>query len=513
MHTRIRFSLLASAALVAVGLAGRAYAASPPAPWTAIEIGKQFAPSLVDVDGRGLWNIRADDGDIFGKADTMVFVYQPLSGDGSIAAAILGQHGGDPSWAKSGVHIRASDVDSAQNVDIHMTSGNGLEFSSRPVAKKDTTSYGGTTLYGARVFPTWLRLQRDGDSFTPFVAYDGLAWTQVHSPITIAGFPKDALAGLSVASHTAKAGNPVTAVYTPPVVTPGFNAPIVQACSGNGAVLLTWQPVANAVGYVVRRSASDAPALAADALTPAPIKETSFSDSNLANGKAVRYLVSAVFDQGGTMVEGYATSISVTPNTNPGNLATCDINLENTLLRGALTFDEATATYTISGSGGDIWDNADRFFFASQLVKGDFQITAKLLGKPSKTSDWSKAGVMIRESLDGPSRDANLMGTFKNGVNFQWRDATGGAPGGAAKAAITNAAFTGPAFVRLVRKGSTITAFISTDGTTFTQAGDPKTFDPPLADSLYAGLAITAHNASAVATAQLSDVSIGPAAQ
>jgi hypothetical protein len=508
MHTRKRFSLVASAALVAVGLAARAHAAPVPAPWTAIEIGKQFAPSVVGVDSRGLWNIRADDGDIYGNADTMVYVYQPLSGDGSIAAAILGQHGGDPAWAKSGVHIRASDVDSAQNIDIHMTSGNALEFSSRPVAKKATTSYGGNAFYGPRVFPTWLRLQREGDSFTPFVGYDGLAWTQVHSPVTIAGFAKDALAGLSVCSHTAKAGNPVTAVYTPPVVTAGFNAPIVQVCNGNGAVLLTWQPVANATGYVVRRSAADAPSFASDVLTPAPIKETSFSDNNLTNGKPMRYLVSAVFDQG---AEGYATAVTATPAANPANLATCDINLENSLLHGSMAFDEAKGIYTLTGSGGDIWDNADRFFFASQLVKGDFQITAKILDKPTKTSDWSKAGVMVRESLDGPSRDANFMGTAKNGVNFQWRDQTAGAPGGAAKAAIAAKDFTGPVFLRLVRKGSVVTAFLSTDGTTFTQAGDPKTFDPPLAESLYVGLAITAHDATKITTGTFSDLSIGPA--
>jgi ribosomal protein S12 len=497
------------AALLAAGLILRAYAVPPPAPWVVKEIGKQNAPGSVDVDARGLWTVRADSGDIYGNADQMMLVYQPLSGDGSIAATILGQQGGNAEWAKTGVHIRESDVDSDRAIDIHMTSRHAVEFQYRPVAKRATNSRGGDGAFGARVFPTSFRLQREGDTFTPFISYDGIGWTQVHQPVTIAGFKKDAIAGISFAANNAnKPGNPVTAVFTPPVLTQGYNSPIVQATAGNGGVLLQWPPVANAIGYVVRRSSLGDPAFNSIPLTPTAIKETTFTDTNLPNDKPVRYLVTAVFDQGGLPVEGYATAITATPTALPANMAAGDINLEKTQLRGSTSYDPSTGVITISGSGGDIWDNADRCHFASIPLKGDFQITVKLLSRPGKTNDWSKAGLMLRESLDGPSRMAVLAGTQKNGVAFQWRDKTGGGAAWPNKAAIANAAFKEPVILRLVRHGNVVTAFTSTDGATYIQANDPKTFDPPLAETLYVGLAITSHNDSAITSATFSDLVI-----
>jgi hypothetical protein len=494
----------ASAALLLLGLAARAHAAQPPAPWTIQEYGQQYSLGYVNVDDRGLWNIRADNGDIFGNADQMFFTYQPLSGDGSIAAAILGQQGGDPEWAKTGVHIRGSDVDSAQAVDIHMTSKHGLEFTARPVAKQATTSYGGDKLYGARVFPTWLRLQREGDSFTPFVAYDGLAWTQVHSPVNIDGFPKDALAGLSAASHAK--GKPVLGLFSPPAVTSGMNSPIVQVASGDGSVLLSWQPVANAVGYLVRRGAPDAPSFSADALTPAPIKETSISQSGLPNDKPVRYLVSAVFEQNGQLVEGYATAVSATPSANPANLTTSDINVEDTLLHGSLKFDAGTSLYTISGSGTNIGGTSDRLFFAFQAVKGDFFLSVRFPGGP--TAKGSKIGLMVRESLDGPSRMLAFVRTGTTGADLEWRDETGGTAS-SARARLLTQYYTGPLYLDLVRRGNVFIPLFSTDGQHFAYASDPKTFAVPLADTLYVGLTVVSPDAGTITSGTFDNLQTG----
>lgn len=128
------------------------------------------------------------------------------------------------------------------------------------------------------------------------------------------------------------------------------------------------------------------------------------------------------------------------PVATPANLFGCDINVDSAL-RGELEFDPATGIYKISGSGSDIWDNADRFSFTSRLVKGDVQISARILEKPSKTSHGAKAGVMIREALDGPSRMVYLAGTFKNGIVYQYREKTGGAAVWPGKAAIATNTF------------------------------------------------------------------------
>jgi hypothetical protein len=504
MHTRTHVSLLA--ALLMVPVAGPAHAGPPPAPWIAKEIGTLDTPPSVDVDARGLWTLHADGGQTFFAADKMLFVCQPLSGDGSILALILGQEGGSPDWNRAGVMIRENDTEGARNVHLAMTTGHGLAITFRPTARKLTIDEGGDRRYGPRQFPTWLRLQREGDRFTPFASYDGFGWTQLHAPISLPAFPRDALAGLSAVTEFQ---GPMTVIVDNPTVAPGQVSPIVQSCAGNGAVLLTWPPVTNAVAYIVRRSAPATPGFAADLLTATPLRETSFADTNLPNGKAVRYLVSAIFEPDRQRVEGMATAIIATPVATPPNLFGCDLSLEATQLRGAIAFDPTTGVYQISGAGGDIGDTVDRCFFASQLVKGDFQITARILDKPSRTHALAKAGLMVREALEGPARMAALVGTAANGVALQYRQKTGEAAS-PITTAIADKDFQPAFFLRLVRKGATITPFLSADGATFTPAGDPRTFDPPLAESLYVGYAITSHNIGAIATNTFSDLIIGP---
>ena len=57
---------------------------------------------------------------------------------------------------------------------------------------------------------------------------------------------------------------------------------------------------------------------------------------------------------------------------------------------------QGNGAWTVSGSGADIWNNADGFRFASQRVAGDVQVTAQEMGF-TNTDGWAKAGVMIRE--------------------------------------------------------------------------------------------------------------------
>jgi regulation of enolase protein 1 (concanavalin A-like superfamily) len=505
MCLRQRLSVLATAALLVVGLTARGDAVPPQAPWTVRDIGPRLAPSLVDVDPRGFWTLRASNGDVSLNADSCFFVSQPLSGDGSILALLFGEEGGDPQFGKAGLMIRADESAGAANIFLHMTTGHGLEITYRPTARQPTFNEGADRRYGGRQFPIWLRVQREGDRFTPFASSDGFGWIQLHAPITLPGFPKDALFGIAASSLF---DSPVAAAFGNVTVTPGQVSPIVQVSAGNGSVLLSWPPVSNAAGYVVRRSGLNTPGFAADLLTPDPIKETSFADTNRPNGQAVRYLVSAIVEQGGQKIEGWTNSVAATPVPTPGNLFGCDINVEATQLRGGILFEPATGIYRISGSGGDIGNTEDRGFFVSQLVKGEFQITARILDRVGARD--GKAGVMVRETQDSSSRTAFLAGTAAAGVVFQYREETGGSTAFSGRPLIASADFKPPLFLRLVRRGNTITPFLSPDGTTFTPAAGSKTFDPPLPESLYVGYAITSQNAGVTAVSSFSDFTIGP---
>jgi hypothetical protein len=498
-----RHLLVPLVSLLMMGLT--AEAAPPPAPWTARDMGVWDAPGAVDVDARGVWTLRGAQGETYLGTDSFFFVYQPLSGDGSILALLLGQEGGNPASGSAGLLILGRAAVRAPAVRFGMTASHGLTFSFRRDEFQNLVNEG-DGLYGRRQFPTWLRLQREGNRFTPFASTDGFGWTQLRSPLSLFGFPKDALAGITVASNY---GGPVSGSFSTPVVAPGQVSPIVQACAGNGIVLLTWPPVSNAVGYIVRRSRPNTPGFAADMLTPQSIRETSFTDTNVVSGQPLRYLVSAVFDQGGHEVEGWSTAVIASPISTPANLSGCDINLEATQYRGGISFDPLTGIYKITGGGGDTGPGEDHCFYASRLVDGDFQITAKILDKPLRTTAGARAGLMLRESLDGPARMACLAGTASNGVAFLQRKATDGdlSP---FTPLLTDRGFQPPLYFRLVRRGSTIAAFVSADGTRFTPADTPRTFDPPLKTSLYVGYAITSRNPIALTTNRFSDLTIGP---
>ena len=63
---------------------------------------------------------------------------------------------------------------------------------------------------------------------------------------------------------------------------------------------------------------------------------------------------------------------------------------------GSATY--GSGSYTVSGSGADIWNSADAFQFVEQPLVGDGAIIARVTSV-SNTNGWAKAGVMIRDSF------------------------------------------------------------------------------------------------------------------
>jgi phosphatidylserine/phosphatidylglycerophosphate/cardiolipin synthase-like enzyme/regulation of enolase protein 1 (concanavalin A-like superfamily) len=160
----------------------------------------------------------------------------------------------------------------------------------------------------------------------------------------------------------------------------------------------------------------------------------------------------------------------------------------------------SNGAFTITGSGADIWGTADAFHYVYQPLKGDATIQARIASVQNANS-WSKAGVMIRETLDAGSAQAIMLVSSGKGVAFQRRDATGAtsvSTGGSLSAP--------PRWVQLQRSGDTFTASESADGTTWTVVG---TDTIPMASDVFVGLAVTSHTTSASTTAVADSVTIG----
>jgi len=164
------------------------------------------------------------------------------------------------------------------------------------------------------------------------------------------------------------------------------------------------------------------------------------------------------------------------------------------------SFTEAlVGTYTMTGSGADIWGTADEFHFAFKEVNGASKIIAEVVGLDN-TDPFAKAGVMIRDTLDADSAYVGIFITPENGVRFQYRNEAG---------AVTERDFaegiTAPQWVRLERtSGGLIRAYYSADGSSWNRF---SLIQVSVTMPVYVGLALTSHNAELTCQATFSNVS------
>jgi len=156
-------------------------------------------------------------------------------------------------------------------------------------------------------------------------------------------------------------------------------------------------------------------------------------------------------------------------------------------------------TFTVKGSGADIWNTLDEFQFVYQPLNGDGSIVARV-ASVTNTNPWAKAGVMIREGLSDAARHAMMVMTPGSGTAFQRRTAVGGASTNTLGPTVV-----APYWVRMVRSGSTFTASVSSDGSAWTTVGSETI---AMSSGVMVGLAVTSHNDAAVCTATFTNVGV-----
>jgi hypothetical protein len=169
--------------------------------------------------------------------------------------------------------------------------------------------------------------------------------------------------------------------------------------------------------------------------------------------------------------------------------------------------EHSSSTFTLSGVGTDIYGTSDEFQFAYQSLSGDGTIIAKV-DSVDNADPWSKAGVMVRDSLEPGARFAAVYATPGNGVRFQARLVSAGdATSDTSVATDEQRALTAPVWVKLERTGLSVNCSYSTDGTNWTtMSWNPQTL--ALNGPVYIGLAVTSHVAGVAVTAEFSGVSV-----
>lgn len=153
-------------------------------------------------------------------------------------------------------------------------------------------------------------------------------------------------------------------------------------------------------------------------------------------------------------------------------------------------------TFTVAGSGADIWGTTDAFRYVYQQVSGDVTITARVASMTNSNA-WAKAGVMIRNGLGANVAHALMAVTPSSGVSFQRRTTAGGT-----STSTTTTGITAPRWVRLQKVGNTITAYQSANGTTWTTVGSESI----TMTTIYVGLAVTSHADGSLCTSLFDNV-------
>ena len=143
----------------------------------------------------------------------------------------------------------------------------------------------------------------------------------------------------------------------------------------------------------------------------------------------------------------------------------------------------ANGTFTVNGAGWDIWGTGspDEFHYVYRTMSGDGEIVARV-ASIENTHANAKAGVMIRETLDGGSKYVIANTSPSSSMQALWRASTSGAT----DYAIGSSA-TAPRWVKLTRAGSVFNAYESADGTNWTLI---KSVTISMSSTVYAGLAV-----------------------
>lgn len=154
------------------------------------------------------------------------------------------------------------------------------------------------------------------------------------------------------------------------------------------------------------------------------------------------------------------------------------------------------------GAGSDIWGGADAFHFVYRTLSGDGEIVVKV-SSLDYLHAWTKAGVMMRESLSSGSRHAFMLVSAGKGAAFQRR-----AWDGSSTSHTDGGSGSGGYYVKLARAGSTFNAYKSGDGWNWTWVGSDTI---SMSSTIYVGLAVTSHYYGALANVAFSNLAVSEA--
>lgn len=467
---------------------------TPDASWGSSDIGAVGIAGSSGVQGSTV-TLSGAGADIWDTQDAFRFHRRVLMGDGEIVARVASLDRTDP-WAKAGLMIRSALVANSPNIFLGINPDYTLVLQHRGSTGAATT----LDRLEDRWPPLWLRITRAGDRITTASSPNGTTWTSLGS-FTLAA-DATVFLGLAVTSH--RPGTLASATFdqvafrdaagpsSPAAPTTPTDLRITARDASRVALQWTDNSTDETHFEVERRADGSYVRIATvGGATAAPTGPVVYEDRTIQPGVSYSYRVRAVSPAG---VSGYSSIVGfVVPQPNPWTAAR---------IGGTATgasFAASAQTIRLTSPGGDIWDTADDFYFVHQSLAGDGEIRGRIASFDG-ADPWAKVGLMIRESTAPGARHVLVYLTPINGVGSHLRTATGGVTQNTPGPWWVSAPYT----LRLVRRGSEISAYASADGEVWTLVSTQTLDLPPTA---LIGLALSPHNRQIV-EATFSDVQV-----
>jgi TolB protein len=172
---------------------------------------------------------------------------------------------------------------------------------------------------------------------------------------------------------------------------------------------------------------------------------------------------------------------------------------------GSVDYDAAQRTYTISGSGENMWLAADAFQFAWKKISGDVTLTADISFVTKTGNEHKKAVLILRQSLDADSVYADVALHASGLTSLQFRDEKG------VLTREIQSNVSAPKRLRIAKRGDYVYMALSEEGVEPHVAGGWLKIR--LQGAFYVGLGVCSHDKDVVEQAVFSNVElIQPAA-
>ena len=175
------------------------------------------------------------------------------------------------------------------------------------------------------------------------------------------------------------------------------------------------------------------------------------------------------------------------------------------LYEGSVDHDAAKGSYTLTGSGENMWAATDAFQFVWKKISGDVSLSADISFPEAGGDPHKKAFLIIRQSLDADSAYADVALHGNGLTSLQARDEKGAATHE------IQSNISGPKRVRLQKIGQYFYMYVSGAGDDLRFAGG--SIRVKLEEPFYIGIGVCAHDKDATETAVFSKVDLVTGAQ